>query len=183
MRSRVKRPHRSLDAKTELSEAKPESCTNWNWSNLAVEAPLRNIPGGVTMPKKQHAEAAIISALKQYEGGEKTTDICRKPWSPPGHVLCLEEAVRRSRCTGAANVAFAPRSERAAEADRRRSDPGPPDSLVEIGTKIRGASIGAWPCRDWPCLGWQAGIYCSGRGVQVQGDNSATMVSTSVRFW
>jgi putative transposase len=30
------------------------------------------------MPKKQHTEAEIISALKQYEFGEKTTDICRK---------------------------------------------------------------------------------------------------------
>ena len=30
------------------------------------------------MPKKQHAEEQIISALKQYESGEKTVDICRK---------------------------------------------------------------------------------------------------------
>jgi putative transposase len=30
------------------------------------------------MPKKVHTEAEIISALKQYESGEKTTDICRK---------------------------------------------------------------------------------------------------------
>jgi hypothetical protein len=30
------------------------------------------------MPKKQHTEEQIISALKQYEGGEKTGDICRK---------------------------------------------------------------------------------------------------------
>ena len=30
------------------------------------------------MPKKVHTEAEIISALKQYEGGEKTADICRK---------------------------------------------------------------------------------------------------------
>ena len=30
------------------------------------------------MPKKQHTEAEIISALKQYESGEKTSDICRK---------------------------------------------------------------------------------------------------------
>jgi putative transposase len=30
------------------------------------------------MQKKQHTEGEIISALKQYEGGEKTTDICRK---------------------------------------------------------------------------------------------------------
>ena len=30
------------------------------------------------MPKKQHTEEQIISALKQYEGGEKTADICRK---------------------------------------------------------------------------------------------------------
>jgi putative transposase len=30
------------------------------------------------MPKKQHSEEQIISALKQYEGGEKTADICRK---------------------------------------------------------------------------------------------------------
>jgi hypothetical protein len=28
------------------------------------------------MPKKQHSEEQIISALKQYEGGEKTADIC-----------------------------------------------------------------------------------------------------------
>ena len=30
------------------------------------------------MPKKQHSEPEIISALKQYEPGEKTADICRK---------------------------------------------------------------------------------------------------------
>ena len=30
------------------------------------------------MPKKQHSEQEIISALKQYESGEKTADICRK---------------------------------------------------------------------------------------------------------
>lgn len=30
------------------------------------------------MPKKHHSEEQIISALKQYEGGEKTADICRK---------------------------------------------------------------------------------------------------------
>lgn len=30
------------------------------------------------MPKKVHTEAEIISALKQYESGEKTADICRK---------------------------------------------------------------------------------------------------------
>lgn len=30
------------------------------------------------MPKKQHTEAEIISALKRYEGGDKTTNICRK---------------------------------------------------------------------------------------------------------
>ena len=30
------------------------------------------------MPKKGHTEEQIITALKQYESGEKTTDICRK---------------------------------------------------------------------------------------------------------
>ena len=30
------------------------------------------------MPKKGHTEEQIIAALKQYEGGEKTNDICRK---------------------------------------------------------------------------------------------------------
>ena len=30
------------------------------------------------MPKKQHSEREIISALKQYESGENTADICRK---------------------------------------------------------------------------------------------------------
>lgn len=30
------------------------------------------------MPKKGHTEEQIIAALKQYEGGEKTADICRK---------------------------------------------------------------------------------------------------------
>jgi len=30
------------------------------------------------MPKKGHSEEQIIAALKQYEGGEKTADICRK---------------------------------------------------------------------------------------------------------
>jgi putative transposase len=30
------------------------------------------------MPKKQQTEEQIISALRQYEGGEKTADICRK---------------------------------------------------------------------------------------------------------
>jgi putative transposase len=30
------------------------------------------------MPKKGHSEEQIITALKQYEGGEKTADICRK---------------------------------------------------------------------------------------------------------
>jgi putative transposase len=30
------------------------------------------------MPKKGHSEEQIISALKQHEGGDKTTDICRK---------------------------------------------------------------------------------------------------------
>ena len=30
------------------------------------------------MPKKGHSEEQIIAALKQYEGGEKVTDICRK---------------------------------------------------------------------------------------------------------
>lgn len=30
------------------------------------------------MPKKQHTEEQIISALKQSKGGEKTADVCRK---------------------------------------------------------------------------------------------------------
>jgi putative transposase len=30
------------------------------------------------MPKRGHTEEQIIAALKQYEGGEKTADICRK---------------------------------------------------------------------------------------------------------
>jgi putative transposase len=30
------------------------------------------------MPKKGHTEEQIIAALKQYESGEKTGDICRK---------------------------------------------------------------------------------------------------------
>lgn len=30
------------------------------------------------MPKKQHTEEQINSALRQYERGEKTADICRK---------------------------------------------------------------------------------------------------------
>lgn len=30
------------------------------------------------MPKKQHSEEQIIAALKQYEAGDKTTEICRK---------------------------------------------------------------------------------------------------------
>lgn len=30
------------------------------------------------MPKKVHTEGEIISALKEYESGEKTADICRK---------------------------------------------------------------------------------------------------------
>ena len=30
------------------------------------------------MPKKGHTEEQIISALKQFEGGEKSVDICRK---------------------------------------------------------------------------------------------------------
>jgi len=30
------------------------------------------------MPKKGHTEEQIIAALKQYEGGEKAADICRK---------------------------------------------------------------------------------------------------------
>jgi putative transposase len=30
------------------------------------------------MPKKGHSEEQIIAALRQYESGEKVTDICRK---------------------------------------------------------------------------------------------------------
>ena len=30
------------------------------------------------MPKKGHSEEQIITALKQYESGEKVADICRK---------------------------------------------------------------------------------------------------------
>jgi putative transposase len=30
------------------------------------------------MPKKGHTEEQIITALKQYESGEKVVDICRK---------------------------------------------------------------------------------------------------------
>jgi predicted ArsR family transcriptional regulator len=30
------------------------------------------------MPKKGHTEEQIIAALKQYESGDKATDICRK---------------------------------------------------------------------------------------------------------
>jgi putative transposase len=30
------------------------------------------------VPKKGHTEEQIIAALKQYESGEKTTDLCRK---------------------------------------------------------------------------------------------------------
>jgi putative transposase len=30
------------------------------------------------MPNKRHTEEQIICALKQYESGEKTADICRK---------------------------------------------------------------------------------------------------------
>lgn len=30
------------------------------------------------MPKKGHTEEQIIAVLKQHEGGEKTTDFCRK---------------------------------------------------------------------------------------------------------
>jgi len=38
------------------------------------------------MPKKGHTEEQIIGALKQYEGGEKVADICRKStagWEQP----------------------------------------------------------------------------------------------------
>lgn len=54
------------------------------------------------MPKKRHTEVEIISALKRYKGGEKTTNICRKL------EVCVEEAVRRSRCTGAKRTAVIP---------------------------------------------------------------------------
>ena len=30
------------------------------------------------MPKKPHSEQEVLSALKQYESGDKTADICRK---------------------------------------------------------------------------------------------------------
>jgi len=30
------------------------------------------------MPKKGHTEEQIVAALKQYESGEKTADVCRK---------------------------------------------------------------------------------------------------------
>lgn len=40
--------------------------------------PSGELGGGIDMPKKQHSEPEIISALKQYESGEKTADICRK---------------------------------------------------------------------------------------------------------
>jgi putative transposase len=30
------------------------------------------------MPKKVHTEGEIIAALKQYEAGDKTAEICRK---------------------------------------------------------------------------------------------------------
>jgi len=30
------------------------------------------------MPKKVHTEGEIIAALKQYDSGDKTADICRK---------------------------------------------------------------------------------------------------------
>jgi putative transposase len=30
------------------------------------------------MPKKQHSEEQIIAALRQYEAGDKTADLCRK---------------------------------------------------------------------------------------------------------
>jgi putative transposase len=32
----------------------------------------------VDMPRKQHSEEQIIGALKQYEAGGKTGEICRK---------------------------------------------------------------------------------------------------------
>jgi putative transposase len=32
----------------------------------------------VNMPKKGHTEEQIVAALKQYESGEKTADVCRK---------------------------------------------------------------------------------------------------------
>ena len=32
----------------------------------------------VNIPKKGHTEEQIIAALKQYESGEKTADVCRK---------------------------------------------------------------------------------------------------------
>jgi Transposase len=54
------------------------------------------------MPNKGHTEEQIIAALKQYEGGEKVTDICRKLSVQPGHFLPVEEAVCRVGRTGTA---------------------------------------------------------------------------------
>jgi putative transposase len=44
---------------------------------LAVEA-SEGIRRRINMPKKGHTEEQIIAALKQYEAGDETVDICRK---------------------------------------------------------------------------------------------------------
>lgn len=43
--------------------------------------------------KKRYTEEQIISALRQYEGGEKTADICRKLGVSQANLLYVEEAV------------------------------------------------------------------------------------------
>jgi putative transposase len=70
------------------------------------------------MPKKQHTEEQIISALKQHEGGEKTADVCRKLGVSQATFYMWKEAVCGARGARASRVAQPARRERAAEVDR-----------------------------------------------------------------
>ena len=46
------------------------------------------------MPKKGHTEEQIITALKQHESGEKTTEICRKLAISQPRSICRRSNMR-----------------------------------------------------------------------------------------
>ena len=48
------------------------------------------------MPKKGHTEEQIVAVLRQAEGGEKVSELCRKVGIMRSDLLCLEETVCRA---------------------------------------------------------------------------------------
>ena len=80
------------------------------------------------MKKSKFTEEQIAFALRQAESGTTVAEVCRKIGHRRGHLLQLEEEVRRPRRQRAAPLEAAGRRECPAQAHGGRPEPGQADA-------------------------------------------------------